>query len=96
SPKKDEPAVIPCETKHSTALSREELDILEEVNIKVYSLMKPDVPTLPDEIASAGMSVSDVMSSLAVLEIVGMVEAHPGGYFTRISEEDIVFDSNEA
>ena len=96
SPKKKEPAAIPSETKHSTVLSREELDILEEINIKVYSLMKPDVPTLPDEIASAGMSVSDVMSSLAVLEIVGMVEAHPGGYFTRISEEDIVFDSNEA
>ncbi len=95
SPKKDEMPKT-SEARHGTVLSRAELDILDEVNIKVYGMMKPDVPTLPDELASSGISVSDVMSSLAVLEIVGMVEAHPGGYFTRISEEDIVFDADEA
>ena len=96
SPKKDETHMASEENRRSTVLSRAELDILEEINIKVYGMMKPDVPMLPDELASSGISVSDVMSSLAVLEIVGMVEAHPGGYFTRISEEDIVFDTVEA
>lgn len=92
---KDEPIAKPAEADRSSPLSKAELDILEEVNIKVFNLMKPDVPTLPDELVSSGMNVSDIMSSLAVLEIVGMVEAHPGGYFTRISEEDIVFDASE-
>ncbi|MBQ6788565.1 MAG: DNA-processing protein DprA [Clostridia bacterium] len=96
SPRKEETLHAPAEERHTTTLNRAELDILEEINIKVYGMMKPDVPTLPDELASSGISVSDVMSSLAVLEIVGMVEAHPGGYFTRISEEDIVFDAGEA
>lgn len=95
SPKKDETLTSDAGLKRSVSLASAELDILEEINIKVYNLMKPDVPTLPDEIVSSGMDVSDVMSSLAVLEIVGMVEAHPGGYFTRISEEDISFNASE-
>lgn len=76
--------------------SRIEVDLLDELNIKVYNMMTPDVPTNPDELASRGIRIGDVLSSLSLLEIAGAVEASPGGYFTRISDEEISFDPEAA
>lgn len=47
------------------------------------------MPTLPDELVEADCSVSDIMSALAVLEMAGAVESGGGGYFMRVSEDDI-------
>lgn len=73
--------------------NRIDLDLLEEVNIKVYNMMKPDVPMIPDELVCDGLSVSDVLSSLSMLELAGAIESHPGGYFLRASSDDLVLDS---
>ncbi len=83
------------ETLPSKKQRQIEAELLDEINIKVYNMMKPDVPMIPDELTEGGVAVSDVLSSLSMLELAGAVEAHPGGYFVRISEEEIVFDSSE-
>ena len=75
--------------KKVIAANKIELDLLDEEEIKVYNKMKPNVPTLPDELVDAEYSVSDIMSALAVLEMAGAVESGGGGYFMRVSEDDI-------
>jgi len=75
--------------KKVVAAHKIELDLLDEEEIKVYNKMKPNVPTLPDELVDAEYSVSDIMSALAVLEMAGAVESGGGGYFMRVSEDDI-------
>jgi len=72
-----------------------ELDLLDESEIKVYNKMKPDVPMLPDELVDEKTSVSDVMSALTMLEMAGAVEAGGGGYFIRVSPDDIMQSIND-
>jgi len=79
----------------STVHQRIELDLLDEVNIKVYNLMKPDVPMIPDELVRAELPISEVLSSLSMLELAGAVESGAGGYFLRRSSDDISFDMAE-
>ena len=57
--------------------------------------MIPDVPMIPDELVTNMLSVSDVLSSLSLLELAGAVESHPGGYFLRVSADDITFGGEE-
>ena len=72
-----------------------ELDMLDESEIKVYNKMKPDVPMLPDELADASCTIAEVMSALTMLEMAGAVEAGGGGYFKRISPDDIMQSIND-
>ncbi len=72
-----------------------ELDLLDESEIKVYNKMKPDVPMLPDELVDEKTSVSDIMSALTMLEMAGAVEAGGGGYFIRVSPDDIMQSIND-
>ncbi|MBR6808221.1 MAG: DNA-processing protein DprA [Clostridia bacterium] len=76
--------------------NRIDVDLLDEINIRVYNRMIPDVPMIPDELVADGLSVSDVLSSLSLLELAGAVESHPGGYFLRASADDITFDGEES
>lgn len=73
----------------SIPAQRIELDLLDELSIKIYNLMKPDVPMIPDELVTSDISVSDVLSSLSMLELAGAVESGAGGYFLRRSSDDI-------
>ncbi len=81
--------------KKVIAANKIELDLLDEEEIKVYNKMKPNVPTLPDELVDAENSVNDIMSALAVLEMAGAVESGGGGYFMRVSEDDINESPND-
>jgi len=72
-----------------------ELDMLESAEIKVYNKMKPNVPVLPDSLVDADTSISDIMSALTMLEIAGAVEIGGGGYFMRVSEDDIMLSTND-
>ncbi len=72
-----------------------DLELLDENEIKVYNKMKPNVPTLPDELVSADCPISQIMSSLTMLEIAGAVEAGHGGYFMRLSPDDIMQSTND-
>lgn len=81
--------------KKVIAAKKIELDLLDEEDIKVYNKMKPNVPTLPDELVDAETSISDIMSALPVLEMAGAVESGGGGYFMRVSEDDINESPND-
>lgn len=72
-----------------------DLDMLESKEIKVYNMMKPNVPVLPDSLVNADTNISDIMSALTMLEIAGAVESGGGGYFMRVSEEDIMLSEND-
>ncbi len=72
-----------------------DLDMLDENEIKVYNKMKPNVPTLPDDLVSAAISVSDVLSALTMLEMAGAVESGGGGYFMRTAPDDIMQSEND-
>ena len=72
-----------------------ELDMLDESEIKVYNKMKPSVPCLPDELVDAEFSISSVMSALTVLEMAGAVESGGGGYFMRVSPDDLAESPND-
>jgi len=54
--------------------------------------MQPDVPMIPDELVSQTLPISEVLSSLSMLELAGAVESGAGGYFLRRSSDDISFD----
>ncbi len=98
-PKPVSPVASEAPVKAEKLVEREnriELDLLDELNIKVYNMMKPDVPMIADELVNSEVSVSDVLSSLSMLELAGAVESYPGGYFLRISQEELVFDPSEA
>lgn len=72
-----------------------ELDMLDDSEIKIYNKMKPNVPTLPDSLVDSSTPISEIMSALTILEIAGAVESGGGGYFMRVSEEDIMQISND-
>lgn len=91
---KNEKQIVNSEKKIIPA-KKIELDMLDENEIKVYNSMKPNVPVLPDEIARGDMSVSDVMSSLTILEMAGAVESGGGGYYMRTSPDDIMLSQND-
>ena len=68
------------------------LDVPER---KVYNKMKPNVPTLPDELVDDETDIGTVMSALTVLEMAGAVESGSGGYFLRVTPDDIMQSEND-
>jgi len=97
-PKKSKAPITEVKEKEVPAASkvqRIELDLLDEINIRVYNLMVPDVPVIPDELVSADLPISEVLSSLSMLELAGAVESGAGGYFLRRSSDDISFDPSD-
>ena len=79
-----------------TVISKKiEFDLLDENEIRLYNKMKPNVPTLPDELVDSEFSIDFIMSALTALELSGAVECGGGGYFMRVSEEDIMLSEND-
>ncbi len=74
-----------------TEPKRVDFELLSETDVRVYNAMTPDTPVIPEELVLDGLRISDVMSSLTMLEITGAVEAGAGGYFMRCSADDIPF-----
>ncbi len=72
-----------------------DLDMLEEKDVKVYNKMKPNVPVLPDDLADATHTTKEILSSLTVLEFAGAVESGGGGYYMRVSPDDIMQSEND-
>ncbi len=73
------------------------LNMLDENDIKVYNIMQPNVPIVPDSLVSDTLEVSDIMCSLSTLELAGLVESAPGGYFIRVGENlpTVLIDDEE-
>ncbi|MBO6052438.1 MAG: DNA-processing protein DprA [Clostridia bacterium] len=72
-----------------------ELDTLDVPERKVYNKMKPNVPTLPDELVDDDCDIGTIMSALTVLEMAGAVESGSGGYFMRVTPDDIMQSEND-
>ncbi len=94
TPQKIKENIVKTEEKMIPA-HKIELDMLEVGEIKVYNKMKPNVPTLPDSLVDKDTSISDIMSALTMLEMAGAVESGGGGYFMRVSEDDIMLSIND-
>ncbi len=62
--------------------------LLEEADMRIYNLMKPNVPVTADELVSASFSVGQILSAMTALEMAGIVEAGGGGYFLRTDPDD--------
>ena len=60
-----------------------DMDSLGPDDLKVFEFMTADVPMIAEEIAECGLSLSQVMVSLTMLEIAGAVEAGAGGYYLK-------------
>lgn len=74
-------------SEQETVSKHIDLDMLGENELRVYAAMKPDVPTLPDELVKSGIPVGIVMSALTILELSGAVESGAGGYYMRSSAD---------
>ena len=57
------------------------LSLLTENEKKIYSVICSEESLTPDEIASRGFKIDDVLSTLTLLEIYGLVTAVPGGKY---------------
>lgn len=79
----------------SESIKPADTEFLSEEYLRVYNAMKPDVPTLPDEIVSRGFDISEVLVAMTMLELAGIVEASPGGFFTRLGTEELTMPPKE-
>ena len=59
------------------------LESLDAVTRRVLEAMPIDKAISPDEFMSAGISITDAVTSLTVLEIMGLVTSLPGGTYLR-------------
>jgi len=65
-----------------------ELDSLSDTDKKIYEALVPDVPVLADDINIPGVSISEILSGLTMLELSGAVECGAGGYYMRRSADE--------
>lgn len=56
---------------------------LSETQRKIFELIPLDHAVAVDYLSKAGYSMSEIMSSMTMLEIKGLVVSLPGGLFSR-------------
>lgn len=59
------------------------LESLDEKERKIFSEFPAGTPISADELAKAGYSIGDLMSSLTLLEINGLISSLPGGLYIK-------------
>jgi len=59
------------------------LATLDSVTRSIFEEMPIDLAVSPDKLVIAGLSVSDVVTSLTMLELLGLVTSLPGGLYMR-------------
>lgn len=62
--------------------SNVDLSLFSKQEISIYEAIKQHGKMTPDEIASFGFKIEDVLSALTILEIYSLVIAEPGGKYT--------------
>ena len=60
-----------------------DLSMLGELERKIFEIMPDDVAISADLLTRGGLTVSDVMTSLTLLEINGFISALPGGLYIK-------------
>ncbi len=79
------PAPTPAvQIPRNDASHHAELDGVSDKERAVWEAMKPGMPMLPEEIEVQGLTVGDVLASLIMLEIAGLVTSAAGGVYTRL------------
>ncbi|MDD6095230.1 MAG: DNA-processing protein DprA [Clostridia bacterium] len=78
-----EEAPFPKEPEEKKTVRHIDLATLGDDDRKVFDFMADDVPMIAEEIAKCGLSLSQVMVSLTMLELAGAVEAGAGGYYLK-------------
>lgn len=81
--------------KKEVSIDIEFMNGLDKTYIEIYNKMKPDVPTLPDELTTLGYDISEVLAAMTMLEISGAVDGSPGGYYTRRGIDEFIIPSKE-
>lgn len=71
-------------TKNDNVTTGFNLNSLDENDVRVYNIMQPNTPVLPDLLVQDDLEIGDILSALSSLEIAGLVESSVGGYFTKI------------
>ena len=59
------------------------LDSLDALTKKVFDAMPLDKAISPDEFVANGISIAEAITSLTMLEIMGLVSSLPGGTYIR-------------
>ncbi len=77
---KNEPASEPMPQEPTVNAAYEALD---ESSKKIYGILPTDKDFAPDALVADGMSISDIIGTLTILEINGLVISLPGGMFRR-------------
>ena len=82
-----EPAVTVTEKKEEVAEAAESVSALVEgldpITRKIYDCLPPDRAVSADVALIDGLTPSDVITSLTMLEIAGLVSSLPGGMYIR-------------
>ena len=67
-----------------SANSGKDLSLLSSIERQIYELFEKNNTMSADDIVSFGIKIEDVLSSLTLLEVYGLIEAIPGGRFKFI------------
>ncbi len=70
-------------SEEKPTVSEDMLAGLDESVRKIFSSMPHDVPVSPDSLVEEGFSAPDVVTSLTMLELCGLVSSLPGGLYVR-------------
>lgn len=65
------------------------LSLLSEIEKSIYSVLCSSHSLTPDEIADRGFKIDEVLSTLTLLEIYGLVSALPGGKYQSLKNTSI-------
>ena len=77
------PAATAPQTEEHPDQSDRLLASVDATTRRVFTLMPPDQAVTPDRLAAEGIDIGDVITALTLLEIVGLVNALPGGMYIR-------------
>ena len=70
-------------SEEKSSVSEDMLAGLDESARKIFSSMPHDVPVSPDSLVEEGFDAPDVVTSLTMLELCGLVSSLPGGLYVR-------------
>ena len=83
APEAESPKEIAPPKKESSDLSEAMLASLDNVTKQVFAALPVDHAVSPDAIVPEGVSIGDVITSLTLLELSGLVTSLPGGLYQR-------------
>ena len=72
------------EQQESTEKKAHDLSTLSTIERKIYDTLCEGTALSPDEIASRGIRIEEILATLTLLEIYGLITAMPGGKYIAV------------